>query len=105
LDGFTQNTPVRASVRFPLRLAIRLRTDEGELEAVTDDVSANGVLFRGSRLPRVSSKIKFTMTMPGAVMGSERDVLVECVGRIVRHDRLASEDLAGAVIDEYFLRA
>ncbi len=101
----TTNTPVRSAVRFPMKLAIRIQTDEGELEATTEDVSANGVLFTGRRLPLVDSRVEFTITMPGAVMGNPQDVVIHCVGRIVRHQRRKSDDLAAAVIDEYFLRA
>jgi hypothetical protein len=101
----TADTPVRSAVRFPMKLAIRIQTDEGELEATTQDVSANGVLFTGSRLPMVNSRVEFTMTMPGAVMGNPQDVVIHCVGRIVRHERRKSDDLAAAVIDEYYLRA
>jgi hypothetical protein len=40
-----ETVPVRAAVRFPLRLEIVLRTIERQYPAVTEDVSANGLLF------------------------------------------------------------
>jgi hypothetical protein len=102
----TTETPVRSAVRFPVQLAIRLQTESGaEVDATTEDVSANGLLFRGEELPGVDSKIEFTMRMPGPVMGSAQDVLIHCVGRVVRHQRHSDGDIAAAVIDEYFLKA
>ena len=87
-------------------MAIRVQTEWGEeVEAMTEDVSATGLLFRGKRLPRVDSRIEFTMRMPGPIMGSAQDVLIHCVGRVVRHQRQPSEDMAAAIIDEYYLKA
>jgi hypothetical protein len=96
--------PVRTAVRFPLKLAIRLETDEGMLEATTVNVSATGLLFIADKVPLVGSKIVFTMVMPSAVMGAEQDVTVHCVGRVVRHQMTGEALMAGAVIDEYFLK-
>lgn len=101
----TSDTPVRSAVRFPLRIAIRLQTEEGELEATTEDVSANGLLFTGQLLPNANSRIEFTMTMPGALMGNAKDTVVHCIGRIVRHQKRVTDEIAAAVIDEYFLKA
>jgi hypothetical protein len=38
-------------------------------------------------------------------MGSEKDVTIHCIGRIVRHYQKDGEKKAAAVIDEYFLKA
>jgi PilZ domain len=96
---------VRTSVRFPIALALHLKTDQGEFEAVTKNISANGLLFVANFLPEVGSRIEFTMAMPSALMGWEKDVSVHCMGRIVRHQREGAESMAAAVIDEYFLKA
>jgi hypothetical protein len=87
---------VRTAVRFPMQL--------GELEAVTDNISANGILFTGRRLPQVDSLIEFTITMPAAVMGTPEDVTVQCVGRVVRSEQHGDAMQAAAIIDEYSLR-
>ncbi|MDE1161094.1 MAG: PilZ domain-containing protein [Acidobacteriaceae bacterium] len=101
----TSNEPVRASVRFPLHLAVTLHTEERDYEATTVDVSANGVLFAGMDLPPVDTRVTFRMTMPAAVMGGREDVVVHCVGRIVRHSKDDGNETAAAVIDEYSLKA
>ncbi len=88
-----------------MRLALHIRTDEGDIEAVTENISANGLLFVSDRLPDVDSKIEFTIAMPSAVMGSATDVTIHCRGRVVRHSLQDCEKKAAAVIDEYFLKA
>lgn len=96
--------PVRAAVRFPLRLEIVLHTQEREYPGVTEDVSANGLLFSADELPAVGTEVRFALTMPAAVMGGTNDVLLHCVGRIIRHQQLAEKLMAAAVIDEYSFR-
>ena len=99
------DNPVRTAVRFPMRLAIRMQTEQGELEAVTENISANGLLFISEHLPDIDSRIEFTIAMPSAIMGSETDVTIHCVGRVIRHYLEGNEKKAAAVIDEYFLKA
>lgn len=101
----TGDNPVRTAVRFPMKLAIQIDTREGVLEAVTENISANGLLFVGDRLPDVDSAIEFTINMPSAVMGSEKDVTIHCFGRVVRHQDHGDKKKAAAVIDEYHLKA
>jgi hypothetical protein len=96
---------VRTAVRFPIELALHLKTANGVFEAVTKNISANGLLFVANELPEVGSRIEFTMAMPSALMGWESDVSIHCMGRIVRHQREGDEAMAAAVIDEYFLKA
>lgn len=96
---------VRTAVRFPLRLALHLKTEDGVVEATTRDISSNGLLFATADLPEIGSRIEFTMDMPSEVMGSETDVSVHCTGRVVRHQHSDDESMAAAVIDEYFLKA
>ena len=96
---------VRTAVRFPLKLALHLKTEQGTVEATTKDISSNGLLFVSSHLPRIGSSIEFTMDMPAQVMGWESDVSIHCTGRVVRHQQSGDESMAAAVIDEYFLKA
>ena len=99
------DNPVRTAVRFPMKLALRVHSAQGEIEATTENISANGLLFTGDFLPPVDSRIEFTIAMPSSVMGSTRDVTIHCVGRVVRHQMLGGINKAAAVIDEYFLKA
>ena len=61
---------VRTAVRFPLQLALHLKTEDGMVEATTRDISSNGLLFVAADLPKIGSSIEFTMDMPSEVMGS-----------------------------------
>src|SRR6201992_1901398 len=97
--------PVRTAVRFPMRLPLQIQTDQGELSAFTENISANGLLFVSDSLPEVDSRIEFTIAMPSAVMGSATDVTIHCIGRVVRHYLQDGQKKAAAVIDEYFLKA
>lgn len=96
---------VRTAVRFPLKLPLHLKTEDGMVEATTKDISANGLLFVTSHLPKIGSNIEFTMDMPSEVMGWEKDVCIHCMGRVVRHQHIGHESMAAAVIDEYILKA
>lgn len=99
------DNPVRTAVRFPMKLVIHIGTANGVLEAMTENISANGLLFVSDHLPDVDSKIEFTISMPSTVMGSEKDVTIHCFGRVVRHQHQGDEKKAAAVIDEYYLKA
>ena len=100
-----EDHPVRTSVRFPLRLAIQVETQNGWVDAVTENISANGLLFAGRQLPAVNSRVSFNLSMPSTLMGTEADVMIYCSGRIVRHQQQGVETMAAAVIDEYLLKA
>jgi hypothetical protein len=99
------NAPVRTAVRFPLHLEITLSTPQGECKAVTENVSASGMLFVSDDLPAVGTQVEFRLKMPAAIMGGSEDVLLYCVGRIIRHDTTDGKTSAAAVIDEYSLKA
>ncbi len=101
----TDAIPVRTAVRFPLQLEVTLFSAQGECHAVTENVSANGMLFLAEDVPDVGTQVKFELKMPAAIMGGHEDVVLHCVGRIVRHTMSEGRTGAAAVIDEYSLRA
>ena len=92
---------VRCAVRFPLTLPVVLLSLAGEFAALTRNVSASGVLLELDRPLAVGLEIRFSLRMPGTVLGTPRDVLVHCLGRVVRCSLSQSNYLAGATIDEY----
>ena len=95
---------MRTAVRFPLRLALHLKTEDGIVEATTREISSSGLLFVTTYLPKIGSSIEFTMDMPSEVMGWANDVSIHCMGRVVRHQQTAEESMVAVVIDEYSLR-
>jgi len=89
-------------VRFPLRLPIAVKAaTETERRAETEDISAGGVLFYLEENLQVGSTIEFSISMPGSVLGTPKDVHVNCVGRVVRCSRHNGKQAIAAVIDEY----
>ena len=104
-EELVKGEPVRAAVRFPLHLELVLFAQEREYHAVTEDVSASGVLFSSNDLPPLHSPVEFRLTMPARVMGAAEDVVLHCTGRIVRHATSGGRRFAAAVIDEYVLKA
>ena len=104
-EEVTKSEPVRAAVRFPLHLELVLFSDHHEYHAVTEDVSASGVLFAAQDVPPLGSAVEFKLSLPAKVMGGEDDVTLHCTGRIVRHATGDGRRLAAAVIDEYVLKA
>jgi hypothetical protein len=92
---------VRCAVRFPLVLPVVLATGSGELAALSRNVSASGVLFELDRQLPAGLDIRFSLRMPGEVLGTLHDVLVHCLGRVVRCSLSQTHYLAAATIDEY----
>lgn len=104
-EVIVKGEPVRAAVRFPLHLELVLFANQREYHAVTEDVSASGVLFTSEELPPLDTAVEFQLTMPARVMGGADDVVLHCTGRIVRHAASEGKQFAAAVIDEYVLKA
>jgi hypothetical protein len=92
---------VRCAVRFPLALPLMLSTGNTEFAALTRNVSASGVLFNLDRSLQPGLEIRFSLRMPGDVLGTSHDVLVHCNGRVVRCSLSQKQYLAAATIDDY----
>ena len=92
---------VRCAVRFPLTLPVMLSSGKGEIAAVTRNVSASGVVFELDSPVQAGLEIRFSLRMPGEVLGTPHDVLVHCQGRVVRCSKNQTNYLAAATIDEY----
>jgi len=92
---------VRCAVRFPLTLPMTLLAGTEDYVACTRDVSASGVCFRTDRPLQVGQEIQFSLRMPHAVLGAPHDVLVHCLGRVVRCSVSQSQYLAASTIDAY----
>ena len=88
-------------MRFPLQLPVAVRTSQTEHEAETSNISAGGVLFYTKCELATNSTIEFTIYMPGAILGSPKDILVNCSGRVVRCTPCDDRWAVAAIIDEY----
>ena len=93
---------LRAAVRFPLCVPITVTTEFGDLQAVTENISANGVLFEVAVPLEVGSTVSFTIAMPAEAMGTPTDVVLHCSGRVVRCTLDVKASHVAAVIDKYY---
>jgi hypothetical protein len=82
-------------------LPVVISAGNRECAARTQNVSASGVLIELNSRLHIGQEIRFSLRMPGAVLGTAHDVLVQCVGRVVRCSISQTQYLAGATIDEY----
>ena len=92
---------MQSAPRFPLHLPVELKSQSGACLAETQNISANGVLFRMDADVPVGSAVDFTISLPADVVGAEADVQVDCRGRVVRSFADGSRRGVGVVIDEY----
>ena len=92
---------VRCAVRFPLMLPVVIWTAGGDVAALTRNVSASGVQFELDQELEAGLEIRFSLRMPGAILGTPHDGLVHCLGRVIRCSKSQSLFLASATIDEY----
>lgn len=96
---------VQGAPRFPIKLPVALKStvnlsDPGNA-VETENISANGVLFRMDADVPVGSAVDFTISLPADVVGAEADVQVDCRGRVVRSFADGGRRGVGVVIDEY----
>ena len=92
---------LRSAVRFPLALPVQLVADAKLYEAVTDNISANGVLLRLGELLEPGTAVEFLIEIPEGTLAPDESAAVHCSGRVVRSYGILSRTYAAAVIDEY----
>ena len=93
---------LRASVRFPVRMKVQIRTATGREDAETINVSASGVLLAFSRPLDEGSNIEVDMIMPSTTLGTPQDVKVHCQGRVIRsYIKGPTQVEIATVIDNY----
>jgi len=91
-----QNAP-----RFPVKLPIHIKSQTGDSDTESDNISANGVLFHHDIDMPIGSAVDFTISLPAEVVGADADVKVECHGRVVRSKSEDGRRGVAVVIDEY----
>jgi hypothetical protein len=103
---------VQGAPRFPIKLPVAFKSsgsglglglEQGQAGKTieTENISANGVLFRMDADVPVGSAVDFTISLPADVVGAEADVQVDCRGRVVRSFADGNRRGVGVVIDEY----
>ena len=102
---------MQGAPRFPIKLPVALKpaanqsgmsgAEFPEKIVETENISANGVLFRMDADVPVGTSVDFTISLPADVLGSAADVKVDCRGRVVRSFADGGRRGVGVVIDEY----
>lgn len=92
---------VQGAPRFPIKLPVAMKSGATGNSVETENISANGVLFRMDADVPIGSAVDFTISLPANVLGAEADVQVDCRGRVVRSFEDGGRRGVGVVIDEY----
>ena len=96
-----QYEDLQSAPRFPLHLTASVKTQGTAYLAETENISANGVLFAMENDVPVGSIVDFTIMLPAEVVGTRRNVQIDCRGRVVRSFEDRGRRGVGVVIDEY----
>ena len=96
-----QYEDLQSAPRFPLHLAASVKTQGTAYLAETENISANGVLFAMDNDVPVGSIVDFTIMLPAEIVGTRRNVQIDCRGRVVRSFEDRGRRGVGVVIDEY----
>jgi PilZ domain len=91
----------RCARRFPLALTVHLMAQAKEYEAITDNISANGVLLQLNELLPPGTAVEFLIEIPEGTLAPSETAAVHCLGRVVRSYRRPTATYAAAVIEEY----
>ena len=96
----------RTGKRFPLELPIKIsKEQEGSaLKGMTGNLSAAGVYIKADAALEIGSAVEFEIALPPEMTGAKDNVIIQCLGRVVRADEASgSSDSRGVacVIDSY----
>lgn len=92
---------MQSAPRFPLHLSASVKSQGSAFLAETENISANGVLLAMDNDVPVGSMVDFTIVLPAEILGTRRNVQIDCRGRVVRSFEDGGRRGVGVVIDEY----
>ncbi len=95
------NLQERSAVRFPLSLPVHVIASDKLYEATTENISANGVLFRMNEVLPLGTEVDFLIQVEEGTTGPLETAAIHCLGRVVRAYQDGDQAHAAAVIDEY----
>lgn len=101
VTGVQDRRSYRGAVRYPIHLRVTLLVEDRQMEAVTEDVSASGVLFQLEEPLSEGQVVEFLLEIPRGMLEGSLTAAVHCSGRIVRGYEKHGHHYAAAVIDEY----
>ncbi len=92
---------LRSAVRFPVHLPVLILVEGAEVEALTRNISHNGVLLETPRSILEGTKLEFLLQVPPDVMMNGSTAAIHCAGHVVRAYQENGVHFSAAVIDEY----
>ena len=95
------NLEERSAVRFPLELPIHVIASNKFYEATTENISANGILFKLNEVIAPGTEVNFLIQMQAGTEANPETAAIQCLGRVVRAYQDEDQAHAAAVIDEY----
>ena len=95
------NLEERAAVRFPLSLPVHVMTSGKLYQAMTENISANGVLFKLDEVLEPGTEVDFLIQVAEGLTGFRETAAIHCLGRVVRAYQDGATAHAAAIIDEY----
>lgn len=95
------NLEERSAVRFPLSLPVHVIASNKFYEATTENISANGILFKLNEILPLGTEIDFLIQMQAGTDANPETAAIHCFGRVVRACQVGDGALTAAVIDEY----
>jgi PilZ domain len=95
------NLEERSAIRFPLALPVHLIASDKLYQATTENISANGVLFKLDEVIEPGTEVNFLIEVTPGTTGPAETAAIHCQGRVVRAYQEGSTAHAAAIIDEY----
>src|SRR6202035_3859028 len=89
----------RSAVRFPLSLPVHVMTSGKLYQATTENISANGVLFRLDEVLEPGTEVDFLIEVAEGTTGPRETAAIHCLGRVVRAYQDGATAHAAAIID------
>ena len=92
---------LRSAVRFPLHLPAIILVAGEQVEAVTVNISTNGILLRVAEPPASLEPLEFLLEVPNDGTYGEASAAIHCVGHVTRSFEQDGFCFIAAVIDDY----
>jgi hypothetical protein len=92
---------LRSAVRFPLHLPVLILAGGEQREAVTVNISTNGILLRLEDALPAESGLEFLLEVPNDGTYGESTAAIHCVGHVIRSFEQDGFSFIAAVIDDY----
>lgn len=92
---------LRSAVRFPLHLPALILAAGERIEAVTVNISTNGILLRLAETPSAQDGLEFLLEVPNDGTYGEATAAIHCVGHVIRSFEQDGFCFIAAVIDDY----